>query len=68
MCFRRFDAFFSEIVSKASGITKSAMISTLSKKSFIDQLVVEDHVGYERELILVPAVVVGGNVVGMIES
>ena len=31
-------------------------------------LVVEDHVRNERELILVPAVVVGGNVVGVIES
>ena len=35
MCFRRFDAFFSEIVSKVSGITKSARIRSLSKKSFI---------------------------------
>ena len=34
-CFRLFKAFFSKIVSKASGITKSARISTLSKKSFI---------------------------------
>jgi hypothetical protein len=46
---------------------QSTKISALRNKSF-DQLVVEDHVRNERELILVSAIVVGGNVVGMIES
>ena len=53
------------MVSKVSGVTKSARISTRSKKSCIDQLEVEDHVGDKTSyLYLVPlpyALVIGGN-------
>ncbi len=47
---------------------QSTKMSALRNKSFIDQLVVEDHVRCKRELIMSRAVVVGAIIVRMIES
>ena len=66
VCFRLFKAFFSKIVSKVIGSTKNARIRSLSKKSFIDQLVMEDHVGGKDELIMPGSVIVRPRGIGVV--